>query len=247
MEIKRIKVVEKRDYPEVRKLYKFFEVSNDGEICLAVGGDGTFLKAAREFEGPILPVRGGEKDSLGFHADFTVLDIDEIIMNLMETSYTVDEYSKLRVTFKGEVHEAVNDIVLSRATPKAIHCRIYYFDDKERQPLYPQDLKGDGVIFSGQIGSTAYNYSAHGPIIYEMDAIAVTPITANYTISVVSKKNFYTEVTKNAAILEYDGIELDKLSSGDSFTVEESDKKVKVISLRRRESFSQKLARLHVF
>lgn len=236
MGIKRIKVVEKRDYPEVMKLHKFFEVSNDGEICLAIGGDGTFLKAAREFEGPILPVRGGENDSLGFHADFTVRDMDEIIMSLMENFYTVGEYSKLKVTFKSEVYEAVNDIVLFRATPKAIHCRIYYYDNGERKSLYPKDLKGDGVIFSGQIGSTAYNYFAHGPIIYGLDAIVVTPILANYDVSVVSKRDFYTEVTKNAATIEYDGIELGKLFTGDSFIVEESDKKVKVISLRRRES-----------
>jgi len=247
MGIKRIKLVEKRDYPEVRKLYKFFEVSNDGEVCLAVGGDGTFLKAAREFEGPILPVRGGEEDSLGFHADFTVRDMDEIILNLTDSLYTIREYPKLQVAFKNNIYEAVNDVALLRATPKTIHCRIYYYENGERELLYPKDLKGDGVIFSGQIGSTAYNYFAHGPIIYGLDAIVVTPILASYDVSVVSKKVFYTEVTKNIATLESDGVELGKLSTGDSFIVEESDKKVKIITLRKKESFSQKFSRLHRF
>ena len=45
---------QKKNYPELKKLYSKFDVSDDAEICLAVGGDGTFIKAANEFDGPIL-------------------------------------------------------------------------------------------------------------------------------------------------------------------------------------------------
>jgi len=247
MRVKRIKIVKKRDYPEVGKLYESFEVCEDGEVCLAIGGDGTFLEAAREFEGPILPIRGGEKDSLGFHADLTVGDVDEIIKGLKGNSYSVEEHPKLKITYKGGIYDAVNDVVLFRANPKTIHCRVYYYENGERKPLYPKDLRGDGIVFSGQIGSTAYNFFAHGPIIHGVDTIAVTPISANYKVSIVSGKEFYVEVTKNVGSIEYDGVELGILSKGESFTVRKSDKKLRIIRLRRRESFSEKLARLHTF
>lgn len=247
MGVRTIRIVKKKDYPELRKLYETFDVSEDGEICLAVGGDGTFLEATREFKGPILPVRGGEKDSLGFHADFAVEDMDEIINGLKCNSYTIEEYSKLKMTYKGRVYNAVNDVSLFRASPKSVHCRVYYYENDEIKPLYPKDLRGDGVVFSGQIGSTAYNFFAHGPIIHKADVIAVTPLSANYNTSIVGEGEFSVEVTKNEGSIEYDGIALERLIKGENFTVGKSDEKIKVIRLKRRESFSEKLARLHLF
>ena len=53
----KIKIISKKNYPKLKKLYSKFDISEDAEVCLAVGGDGTFIKAANEFDGPILPVR----------------------------------------------------------------------------------------------------------------------------------------------------------------------------------------------
>ncbi|MDQ1280337.1 MAG: kinase [Thermoproteota archaeon] len=245
--VEKIKLVKKKEYPQLKKLHESFDISEDSEVCLAVGGDGTFLEAAREFKGPILPIRGGEKDSLGFHADFTVEDIDEIISELKQNSYTVEEYSKLKITCKGRVYNAVNDVVLFRASPKSVHCKVYYWENGERKPLFPKDLKGDGVVFSGQIGSTAYNFFAGGPIIHRADVIIVTPLSANYNTSIVSEGEFCVEVTKSEGSIEYDGFTLGRLVKGEDFTVGKSTEKIKVIHLRPRESFSEKLVRLHLF
>ncbi|UCH02362.1 MAG: NAD(+)/NADH kinase [Candidatus Bathyarchaeota archaeon] len=247
MEINKIRVVKKRDYPGLGKLYDAFDVSDDGEICLTIGGDGTFLKAAREFTGPILPIREGGRDSLGFNADYTLADIDKVIHGLRNKLFTIEEYSKLKFTYDRTVYNAINDVILYRVNAKTVHCRIYYFEDKSKKLLYPADLKGDGVIFSGQIGSTAYNFIANGPIIYGLDIITVTPIMANYRTSVVCNKEFYVEITKNIGYIEYDGIKLDELSKGDSFTIKKSDKKIQIIKLKEKESFSKKLSRLFNF
>ena len=65
----RIKLIKNRNYPELKKLYGEFDVGDDGEICVAVGGDGTFVKAAKSFPGPILPIRSDDPGSVGYYAD----------------------------------------------------------------------------------------------------------------------------------------------------------------------------------
>ena len=236
MGIRRICIVKRKDYPEVSRIEENFKIRDEGEICIAIGGDGTFLEAARKFDIPILHIRGGEKESLGFHADVTLKEIDGIIRELQSDTYSIKEYPKLQITHKSGVTDAVNDAIFFRGNPKSVHCKIYNYEEKGKKALiYPSDIKGDGVIFSRQIGSTAYNFSAHGPIIYEVDVIVITPISANFKFSIISNKNFYVKVTKNLGSLQCDGVEIDQLSKGDVFTVKRSKKVVKVIKLKKME------------
>jgi NAD+ kinase len=248
MGIKRISIVKRKEYPQVSRIEENFEIRDKGEICIAIGGDGTFLEAARKFDVPILHIRGGEKESLGFHADVALKEVDVIIRELQSGSYSIKEYPKLRIKHKRGVTDAVNDAVLFRGNPKSVHCKICHFDEEGKKALiYPSDIKGDGVIFSRQIGSTAYNFSAHGPIIYGVDVIAITPISANFKFSIISNKDFSVKVTKNIGLLQCDGIEIDRLLKGDEFTVNRSKKVIKVIKLKKMEGFSEKLARLLKF
>ena len=248
MGIKKLSIVKRKDYQQVSKIEENFEVVENGEICVAIGGDGTFLKAARKYDVPILHIRGGEPESLGFHADVTLKDIDEIIKELQTNTYSIEEYPKLQISYKNGVCDAVNDVVLFRGHTKSIHCMIYNYDENGKKALiYPNDIKGDGVIFSRQIGSTAYNFSAHGPIIYGVDVIAITPISANFKFSIISKGDFYVQVTKNIGSLQCDGVEINKFSKGELFTVRRSNSVVKVIKLTKTEAFSTKLERLLKF
>ena len=248
MSIKSVSIVKKKSYPEIREIKDNFQISEDGEVCLAIGGDGTFLKAAKNFNCPILHIRSGEKNSLGFRADVTLSDVKEVIEDLKQGKYSVDRYSKLRLTYRSKICNAVNDVVLFRASGRTIHFKVDYYDeDGNELPLYLGDVRGDGILFTSQIGSTAYNYFAHGPILFNVDAIAVTPIAANRAFSIVSNRDFHVTVTKRDGILDCDGIDVAKLSVGDSFTVTNSDEIVKVIRLKERERFSDKLARLENF
>jgi len=108
-------------------------------------------------------------------------------------------------------------------------------------------VRGDGIIFTRQIGSTAYNFFAHGPVLLDLDTFIVTPISANHDFSIIANKDFSVEITKGVGFLEYDGITIAKLRVGDSFTTTKSDKTVKIVRLRKREKFSDKLARLQTF
>lgn len=248
MGIRSISIVKRKDYLEVDRIEENFEVCDKGEICLAIGGDGTFLEAAKKFDLPILHIRGKEGDSLGFHADVDLKDIDYIIRALQSNNYSIKEYPKLRTVYKNRVYDAVNDVILFRANPKSIHLKVYYYDEGSNKiPLYPNDIKGDGVIFSRQIGSTAYNFSAHGPIIFGIDVVAITPISSNFKFSIVSEGDFSVEVTKNIGSLLCDGIEIDRLSRKESFRVSRSEKVVKVVNIKKMVRFSEKLVRLRKF
>ena len=77
----RIKIVKNKDFKEARKLYKEFNVSKKADICLAIGGDGTFVRAAKEFSGPILPIMSNEAGSMGYYSDVSLADIDFILMH----------------------------------------------------------------------------------------------------------------------------------------------------------------------
>lgn len=78
----KVKIISKKSYPELKKIYGRFEISDKADVCLAIGGDGTFIRAANEFDGPILPVRSKEKDSTGYYADVGLDDIDYVIKSL---------------------------------------------------------------------------------------------------------------------------------------------------------------------
>ncbi|MCW1294811.1 MAG: hypothetical protein QXP07_03110, partial [Candidatus Parvarchaeum sp.] len=109
----KIKIISKKNYPELKKLYSKFDISEDAEVCLAVGGDGTFIKAANEFDGPILPVRSDEKNSTGYYADVGLKDVDFIIKSLLSKNYKVEELGrKIEVDYEKSKYYGVNEILL---------------------------------------------------------------------------------------------------------------------------------------
>jgi NAD+ kinase len=247
-EVRRIAVIARRKYPEIQELGKHFDIVDKGDLCVAIGGDGTFLKAARSYDCPILLVRSGEQNSLGFHADTSLQQLPTVIEKLKKGDYYIEKHRKLRVSYQDSCFEAVNDAVLFRANLDVIHFKVNYFDDKGRvESLYPGIVRGDGIIIARQIGSTAYNYFAHGPIILSGDVSVVTPITANYRFSVVSDHDFSVELLKNSGFLNYDGVEIGKLEEGNTFNVSRSDKSIKIVRFGWAERFSEKLARLSHF
>jgi NAD+ kinase len=245
--IKSVTVIKKKAYPEIQEIENSFRVSSDGEICLAIGGDGTFLRAAKRCNRPILHIRGGEKTSLGFHAETTLSNIKEVIDDLKQGNYFIEKYSNLRVEHRNQTYNAVNDVVLCRANSRAIHFKISYYHEDQLLPFYPGILRGDGVLFTRQIGSSAYNYFARGPVLFDINAVVVTPITSNYDFSIVSNKEFYIRLEKGVGILECDGINFVKLFRGRSFTVTQSDKIVQIIRLTKGEPFHEKIDRLQKF
>lgn len=144
------------------------------EMLVALGGDGAMLEAQHRFLGRNLPIYGMNRGSVGFLMnDYREEDLPERLAAAQAT-----QLHPLRMTAETAAGEAaalaINEVSLLRETRQAAKLRILV-DGKARLA----ELVCDGVIISTPAGSTAYNLSAHGPIV-PLDArlLPLTPISA---------------------------------------------------------------------
>ena len=245
----KIKIISKKNYPELKKLYSKFDISDNAEVCLAVGGDGTFIKAANEFEGPILPIRSTEKNSTGYYADVDLNEVDFIIKSLLSKNYKIEELGrKVEVDYERSKYYGVNEILLKNIQEE-IYFKLYYDEKGRRSRLYEYTLSGDGFLVTSAIGSTAYNRTAGGPIIMDKNVLCLTFLSIEnpLTNSVILRKDekLHVEMEKGRGVLSYDGIAISDINQGKSFDIRLSNKKVKVLKLKNKnEEFSEKLSRI---
>ncbi|MFX1520470.1 MAG: NAD(+)/NADH kinase [Promethearchaeota archaeon] len=245
--IKKVKLVAKKDYPELEKIHTLFDVvEENAEICISVGGDGTLLKAVNEFDGPVLPIGGQSEKSLGFYADFRIQEMDIALEQLLQ-GYVIEKHRKIGFEFKGKKHYALNEVRIFRGDcPSSIHFGLYVRNKNQLERFYPRDVKADGLIFATPVGSTAYNFNVYGPIIHKGDVMVISPISARVP-PIVTNDKFFIEITKNNGYLEYDHLVHYRIQEGDGLSVALSDKYAKIIRLKEREPFYHKLERLSRF
>ncbi len=143
----------------------------EADVIVALGGDGFMLDtlhATRELE---IPVYGMNRGSVGFLMN--EYRPDDLIARLEAAEETVINPLRMRAEdVEGRIREAlaINEVSLLRAGPQAAKLRISV-DGKVRMPA----LVADGVLVATPAGSTAYNYSAHGPILpIASDVLALT-------------------------------------------------------------------------
>lgn len=245
----RITLIKKKEYPELKKLHDAFEVVKHGEICVAVGGDGTFIRAAREFSGPILPIRSDEKGSIGYYSDLSIGDLDYVVSNLKRGRFFVERLAnKIEITYRKRRYYAVNEAALNN-TLEEVSFRLYEIANGKRYLVYPFIMSGDGVLITSVVGSTAYNKSAGGPIILSPDVFCITFLNIDgpykNPIVVDAKKELEVEIAKYRGKLRCDGEDLGILGSGDSFRVRLSDKELNIVRFRgKKEDFGYKLERI---
>ncbi|MEO0932174.1 MAG: NAD kinase, partial [Pseudomonadota bacterium] len=135
--------------------------AHEADVIVALGGDGFMLQTLNATESLDVPVYGMNRGTVGFLMNEFGADdlrdrlddaVEEVINPLVMTALTAD----------GDMHEAlaINEVSLLRAGPQAAKLRITV-DGKLRM----NELVCDGALVSTPAGSTAYNYSAHGPIL----------------------------------------------------------------------------------
>ena len=245
----KIKIVTMDDFPEIDRLREEFEVSNNADICIAVGGDGAFVKAAREFDGPILPIRSGKALSSGFYADLSLDDIGFIIENLQEKKYTVEKLeNKIELRYKNKKYYAVNETTLKNIH-REVNFKVYQVTKEAREEIYPYIMGGDGILITGATGSTAYNKSAGGPLILSSQIFCMTFLNVDgpyrNPIVVDANKIIEIEIVKYNGLLDYDSVRIAELKPGDTFDVRLSDKELKVVRFnKKREGLAAKLERI---
>jgi NAD+ kinase len=146
----------------------------DAEIVIALGGDGFMLQTLHAFLGKGKPIYGMNLGTIGFLMnEFSVEGLPE---RLAAAESALLHPLRMRARTDSTTVEALafNEVSLLRQTRQTAKIRIVV-DDKVRI----SELVCDGVLVSTPAGSTAYNLSAHGPILpIDADLLALTPISA---------------------------------------------------------------------
>src|SRR5579864_5430966 len=152
---------------------RYGDAGEDAEFIVALGGDGFMLQALHGFLGRNLPIYGMNFGSIGFLMnEFREDDLPQRVK--AAESARVHPLLMQAESPQGVVEAlAFNEVSLLRETRQAAKLRIL-LDGKERL----KELICDGILVSTPAGSTAYNLSAHGPIL-PIDAalLAVTPLS----------------------------------------------------------------------
>jgi len=209
------------------------------DILVTLGGDGTLISAARRSFKYDIPIFGVYAGNLGFLADTNLDELDEFILQLVEGKYRVDERAILEAKFSENENEvslyAFNDIVLTRhSVSNMIHIETLV-DSKAFNTYY-----GDGVIISTPTGSTAYNLSAGGPVLFPLtNVFAVTPICPHSLtqrpVVLPGKFSIEMKTPKDRALVIVDGQDKHELEARKSIHIQLAVKTVKLI---HREEFN---------
>lgn len=213
----------------------------DLELAIVLGGDGTILRAAELVRGSTAPVLGINMGHVGFLAEIERDDMDAAVRRVIDRDYEVEERMALAVRVKDAagavVYEtwALNEATVEKASRERMIEVVVEIDGR---PLSSYGC--DGMVVSTPTGSTAYNFSAGGPVIWpSVEAIAVIPLSAHALFArplVVSRETSVAiellERTDGTGILWCDGRRSHELPPG-----------ARVIM--RRSSQPVRLARLH--
>jgi NAD+ kinase len=147
------------------------------DLILVLGGDGTMIATARMVGDQEIPVLGVNYGGLGYLAEFRIEELYVGLESILSGNYRLDK----RVMLAVELHRGdevvtknriLNDVVINKsALARIIEIEAYL------NQQYVNSFRADGLIVSTPTGSTAYNLSAGGPVIFpSMNAVVITPI-----------------------------------------------------------------------
>jgi len=215
------------------------------EALISVGGDGTFLRAARHAFKNNIPIMGVNVGKLGFLAEINISDMYDSLDKIINNNFEIEKRMLISGTLfrdKKLVDEnncpylALNDFVITKSLlEKIIEIKIII------NGVSLVSYGADGVIISTPTGSTAYSLSAGGPVVEpKNESIVITPICAHTLFSrslVISPDNqieIQINSQKTKVNLNIDGKKIDfEVLNGDIFKVGKSGYKLNLITFNR--------------
>jgi NAD+ kinase len=148
---------------------------DENAVVVALGGDGTVLRAASFFAETAIPVLGINLGSLGFLTQATLRDLPDVMDKLLADEFMIEERMRLSYEADESNGTVLNDLVVT-GVKESPFCEIELSWGDGVVSAFP----GDGVILATATGSTAYSLSAGGPVIVPPAAcILATPHAAH--------------------------------------------------------------------
>ena len=209
------------------------------EMVFALGGDGTLLRAAELARPARAPLLGINLGRVGFLAEAEIGDVDVAVERVVAGQYTVEERLTIDVTVHLDGAELARSWALNEASvekggrERMLEVRV----DVDGRPLSRYGC--DGVVCATPTGSTAYAFSAGGPVVWPgVEALLLVPISAHALFSralVTSPSSIITiavDPHAPAAVLNCDGRRGFDVPAGSVVTVRRGDIPVRVARLR---------------
>lgn len=218
----------------------FDEMCQESDLLISLGGDGTLISLCRRsfrYNKPVLGIYAGQ---LGFLTDIKTDEIEEFIDCFFEGKYRIDERMLLEISlYKGDLVKkivAFNDAVFARKNTVSMST-IDAFIEGQMINSY----RGDGLIISTPTGSTAYNLSAGGPVIFPLtEAIILTPICPHSLTQrpLVLPVDFEIEFrSEDDILIVIDGQDKYKMRDFDKIVIKIANKSAKLIHSLKRSYF----------
>ena len=229
---------------ELPKDLRFFRLDRElpnAEMVICFGGDGTILHMAKAATRRGIPILGVNIGTMGFMAELESTELDKLT-NLAKGDYTLDSRMMLDVTVQRDrdilFHDVcLNDVVVTKGTvARIVHLQV------KCDGALALESGGDGIIVSTPTGSTAYNFSAGGPIVEpEARNMIITPICPHEMdsrcIIASDKRTITVEMVRNArrnAYLSVDGGKAFRLNMGDVAVIKRAQMETKLVRLKER-------------
>lgn len=219
-------------------------VISNADLIVVLGGDGTMISAARMVGNADSRVMGVNYGSLGYLTDFRIEEMFTALESIIAGDYEIDRREMLNAEHwrSGEriaEGRVLNDVVIN----KAALARIIEIDVK-LNGLFVNTFRADGLIIATPTGSTAYNLSAGGPIIYpSMNAVVITPICpftlTNRPIVVpdTAEIELHLQDANEGVFLTFDGQTGHRMQADDRVVIRKSETTFNLVQPANRNYF----------
>lgn len=171
------------DSADVCHTYGRLDIPSAAEVVIVLGGDGTFLSVARSLEDRSTPIIGINLGGLGFLTEITTETCFRELQEILDGRYEIEERMRLEVVARRDHAEifrqsVLNDAVINKGALARIVDLKTYIDGR-----FLTHYRADGLIFATPTGSTAYNLSAGGPIVYPTARVIVLTPICSFTLT----------------------------------------------------------------
>lgn len=175
------------------------DYTQEAELNVCIGGDGAFLRAVHKTSFPTVPFVGINTGHLGFFQEIHKNDLESFVNNYMKGAYNLERIHLMECrveTRDRRFHlHSLNEFVVRNRSSQVVHLEVHIAG------RHLENFSGDGLIISSSAGSTAYNYSAGGAILYpSLNGYQLTPLAP---INTKAYRSLYNSIViPNDTIME---------------------------------------------
>ncbi len=249
--IEKIRIIRNDKLKEemLRSFYRYLKDRNisaventeEADLIVSFGGDGTMLIAAKETIKKDIPIMAVNMGTLGYLAEINPTDAIDMMENYERGQYIIDERNFIEVEYNDRRYYALNELVIIKGglMSHLIEVEVYSND------VFVNKYRADGVIVATPTGSTAYSLSAGGSIVHPaLKALIITPLSP-HTLSARSivvdgkdRLSFKIYSRDDDTHLNLDGREYLKVDSTDKIGAVLSERSIKIIRSGRKDYYS---------